>query len=339
MQQLVFLTGGTGLVGGHLLVQLYQTDCKIRALIRKTSSFNQLRIICDFYQVPFEALYDSIEWIPGDTLDFIGLRASLKGVDTVYHCAAMVSFNKKNRAVLLKTNVQGTANMVDAAIESGVNRFCFISSIGALGNEKTNHFIDENTPRDVNKLWSAYSESKFQSELEVWRGSAEGLKVVILNPGVVLGPGLPDKGSMLLFNVASKGIPFYTDQVTGYVDVRDIGMAALELISKGIYGKRFVLVAENVDNKRLFTEIAGEYGKKGPTIHAGKGLLNVAAFLFDLYGKMTGSAPQLTKETVLSATNVVQYSSQLIQSTIHFRFTPISETIRDTSAFLKKQQK
>ncbi|MDP4278159.1 MAG: NAD-dependent epimerase/dehydratase family protein, partial [Bacteroidota bacterium] len=164
MQQLVFLTGGTGLIGGNLLVHLHKAGFKVRALIRRTSSFSQLKLICDFYGIEFQPLYDSVEWVYGDTLDFIGLRDTLKGADTVYHCAAIVSFSKKNRKELLRTNIQGTANMVDASIECGVSHFCFISSIGALGDAKKGEFIDETSARDINSQRSFYSESKYLSE-------------------------------------------------------------------------------------------------------------------------------------------------------------------------------
>jgi dihydroflavonol-4-reductase len=336
MQQLAFLTGSTGLIGGHLLVYLYKCNYKVRALIRPTSSFAQLKLICDFYGLSFGELYNSIEWINGNTLDFVGLKESISGVDEVFHCAALVSFNRKKSKDLLVTNVRGTANIVDAALECGVKRLCFISSIGSLGSENNNAHIDENSFRDPNKEGSVYTESKYLSELEVWRGSAEGLDVVILNPGVVLGPGIPDRGSMLLFNVARKGMPFYTDATTGYVDVRDVCRAAIGLMSENIFGKRFVLVSENLSNRQLFTLIANEFGKKGPSIRAGKIILNTAALVSDLIGKLTGSIPQLTKETVKTAQNPQRYSSKNVIETLNFEFLPIQTTVKETAEFIKK---
>lgn len=334
MQRLVFLTGSTGLIGGHLLVHLFKCNYKVRALIRSTSSFAQLRLICIFYGVSFENLHDSVEWVYGDTLDFVGLHDSMADVEEVFHCAALVSFNQKNSLELLRTNIRGTANMVDTALDRGVKRFCFISSIGALGSENDNAFIDENSYRDPNKRNSAYSESKFLSELEVWRGAAEGLNVVILNPGVVLGPGKPDKGSLLFFNVVRKGMPFYIEATTGYVDVRDICRAAIELMSKGIFGKRFILVSENIDNKQLFTWIANEFTKVGPYIRIGKSILNLAAFVSLILGKLTGMTPQLTKEMVKSAQNPLRYSSKQIIEKLNFQFIPIKTTIRETVEFI-----
>lgn len=336
MQQLVFLTGSTGLIGGHLLVGLYKRNYKVRALIRKSSSFNQLQLICDFHGVSFEVLHDTVEWVEGDTLDFVGLHELMKGVDEVFHCAAMVSFNQKNRDEILRINVQGTSNMVDASIDCGVKRFCFISSIAALGSEKNNGFIDEFSLRDPYKITSSYSESKYLSELEVWRGSTEGLDVVILNPGVVLGPGNPDKGSLLFFKVAKKGMPFYTEATTGYVDVRDIARAAIELMTRGIFGKRFVLVSENIDNKRLFTLIANCFGKKGPIFLAGKTILYFGVFISRIASILTGSTPQLTFDTVKSAQHPQRFSSKQIKEVLNFEFIPIEQTVSDTVGFIKK---
>ena len=336
MQQLVFLTGSTGLIGGHLLVGLYKRNYKVRALIRKSSSFIQLKLICDFYGVSFEELHDSVEWVEGDTLDFVGLHELMKGVDDVFHCAAMVSFNQKNRNEILRINVQGTSNMVDTSIDCGVKRFCFISSIAALGSEKNNGLIDEYSLRDPYKITSSYSESKYLSELEVWRGSTEGLDVVILNPGVVLGPGNPDKGSLLFFKVAKKGIPFYTEATTGYVDVRDIARAAIELMTRGIFGKRFVLVSENIDNKRLFTLIANSFGKKGPVFLAGKTILYFAVFISRIVSILTGNTPQLTFDTVRSAQHPQRFSSKQIKEVLNFEFIPIEQTVGDTVGFIKK---
>lgn len=338
IHNLVFLTGSTGLVGGHLIVRLHQSGKNIRALVRSTSTFDQLRLICSFYNQSFQKLYDSIEWVYGDTLDFVGLCDLLRDVEEVYHCAAVVSFNSKNRKEVLQTNIQGTANMVDASLKCGVKQFCFISSIGALGHAEKGAFINEKTPWKNDGKASAYSESKFRSELQAWRGFNEGLKIVIVNPGVVLGPGAPQKGSLLLFQAGRKGIPFYTKATTGYVDVRDVCRAAVELMEKEIFGKHFILVSENVDNKALFTMIATEFNAKAPRFEAGKIILTLAAYFSEVYGFFTGKTPQLTRETVKSAQKPQEYSNQLIKKTLNFEFIPLRQTIKETCNFLKENK-
>lgn len=336
MHNLVFLTGSTGLVGGHLLVHLHQSGRMIRALVRSSSTFGQLHLICNFYNQSFEELFEAVEWVYGDTLDYVGLCGLLVGVEEVYHCAAVVSFNSKNREEILRINIKGTTNMVDAALLCAVKRFCFISSIGALGNSKNGDFIQEDTPRKSDGKASVYSESKFRSELEVWRASSEGLNTVIVNPGVILGPGNPDKGSLLLFQIGRKGIPFYTNATTGYVDVRDVCRATMALMKNNIFGKRYILVSENIDNRALFSMIASEFGVRPPYLHAGKTLLQLGAFLSETYGKLSGKTPQLTKETIKTAQNSKTYSNEQIKSILNFDFIPLGKTIQDTCNFLKE---
>jgi dihydroflavonol-4-reductase len=332
---LVLLTGATGFVGGHMLVRLFRSGKKVRCLIRSSSSLEQLKLICTFYQQPFEELKTSVEWLTGDTLDFIGLCRQMENVAEVYHCAALVSFNSKNRRELLQTNVQGTSNMVDAALNANVKKFCFISSIAALGSTPDRTPIQEDTPRKNDDKTSAYSESKFRSELEVWRGVSEGLNAVIVNPGVILGPGDPEKGSLLLFKTGRKGMPFFTNATTGYVDVRDVCQFAIELMEKNLFNKRYILVSENAHNGTVFSLIAKEFGKKPPRILAGWALLRMGVLVSALVGLITRKTPQLTSDTIRSAQNPQAYSNLRICKALGCSFIPLRQTIRESSDFLK----
>lgn len=333
----IFLTGSTGLVGGHLLVRLFQSGKKVRCLLRPSSTFEQLKLICSFYHISFEELQESVEWVHGDTLDFIGLCELMENSVEVYHCAAMVSFNTKNRKEMLETNVQGTSNMVDAALKTGVQKFCFISSIAALGSTNDQSPIQEDTPRKTDGRSSTYSESKFRSELEVWRAISEGLNAVIVNPGVILGPGDPGKGSLLLFKAGSKGIPFYTTATTGYVDVRDVCEICISLMEKDIFKKRHILVSENAHNGIVFGLIAKEFGKKPPWILAGKGLLQASVWISGIVGFFTRKTPQLTNDTIHSAQNPQFYSNERVCKTLDYSFIPLKRSIHDTAEFLKKK--
>lgn len=332
----VFLTGSTGLVGGHLLIRLLQSGKKVRCLIRPNSTFEQLRLICSFYSQPFEELKESVEWVYGNTLDFIGLCELMEQMEEVYHCAAMVSFNARNRVEMLQTNVQGTSNMVDAALKTGVKKFCFISSIAALGSTNDQSPIQEDTPRKTDSRSSTYSESKFRSELEVWRAISEGLNAVIVNPGVILGPGDPEKGSLLLFKAGRKGIPFYTTASTGYIDVRDVCDISMALMEKEIFKKRHVLVSENAHNGIVFGLIAKEYGKMPPRILAGKAVLQAGVLISGIVGFFSRKTPQLTNDTIRSAQNPQTYSNERIRKTLDYSFIPLEQSIHDTAEFLKK---
>lgn len=332
---LTLLTGSTGLVGGHMLVHLHLAGKKIRCLVRSSSSLEQLQLICSYYKLSFDELKNAVEWVVGNTLDFVGLCDLMENVAEVYHCAAVVSFNSKNRLEVLQTNVQGTSNMVDAALKVGVKKFCFISSIAALGVTPDHSPILEETPRKNEDPSSTYSESKFRSELEVWRGISEGLNAVIVNPGVVLGPGAPDKGSLLLFQTGRKGMPFYTKATTGYVDVRDVCQISISLMEKELYKKRYILVSENAHNGTVFGLIADEFGKKPPQILAGKALLNAAALISTITGWLTGTTPQLTNDTIRSVLIPRSYSNDRVRAALNYSFIPLADTIRETSNFLK----
>ncbi len=318
-----------------MLIYLKRLGKNVRCLVRETSSMKQLERVCDFYRESFPELRDSVEWVYGDTLDFVGLLEQMRDVHDVYHCAAVVSFNSKDKNSTLRTNICGTANMVDAALKNGVQRFCFISSIAALGKTSDNTPINEETPRKNDEPHSVYAESKCKSELEVWRGIAEGLNAVILNPGIILGPGLLDKGSMLLFKTGMKGIPFYTKGVTGYVDVRDVCRGAVELLESDVFGQRFIFVSENTSNKVLFERIAQAFGKRPPRIEATRSLLTVARMLSDVFNFFMGKTGQLTKETVRSALHSECYSTAKLQKYTDFRFTPFTQTIDDICSFIK----
>lgn len=332
----VILTGSTGLLGGHLLVHLIQAGKKVRCLTRTTSSVEQLKLICSYYALPFEELQRSVEWVEGNTLDYIRLCELMEGITEVYHCAAVVSFNAKDRSEMLQTNIQGTSNMVDAALKAGVKKFCFISSIAALGTTPDRSPIQEDTPRKNSDRVSAYSDSKFRSELEVWRGISSGLNAVIVNPGVILGPGDPEKGSLLLFKIGRKGMPFYTKATTGYVDVRDVSKIAIQLMEKELFKERFILISENAHNGTVFGLIAKEFDKEPPRFLAGKTLLRAGVLLSILTGWITGKTPQLTKDTIRSAQNPQIYSNERLRKALDYSFIPLSETIHDVAEFLKK---
>ena len=324
---MVFVTGGSGLVGGHLLVFLIKQNKQIRALKRKNSNFNELKLICSYYRMDVEEVISRIEWVVGDLMDELSLDRALEGVTTIYHCAAIVSFGNSSPETLKQINIEGTRNLARAAKKHHVSCFAFVSSIGALGQSQHGEVITEETPWNQNNTSSVYSNSKYAAEQEVWELSAEGIPVVIVNPGIILGMGDLTKGSLQLFSQVKKGMPFYTCQKTGYVDVEDVCRALVELVERKIYNERFILVSENLTNRELFTYIAHVMDKRAPWIPIGKYGLIIAEKIGKVLSIFTGKAPLLTPEIVASAVKQESYSSKKIRDAIDFTFLSIQDSI------------
>lgn len=324
---MVFVTGGTGLVGGHLLIHLLNCNKTVRALKRNNSNFDELKLICAFYETDFQQTMSRIEWVIGDLLDENSLTRALKDISIVYHCAAMVSFGTSSPEELKRINIEGTRNLTQAARKQHVSCFAFVSSIGALGQSKNDEMITEDTPWHTENISSVYSNSKYAAEQEVWKLTTEGIPVVVVNPGVILGAGDFSKGSLQLFSRVQKGMPFYTCQKTGYVDVSDVCKAIISLVNQKIYNQRFILVSENLSNKQLFTLIARASGKRPPFLSIGRKGLLFARKIEKLITGLTGKPMLLTPEIVSSAVKQESYSSERIKDTMNLTFMPMKESI------------
>lgn len=324
---MVLVTGGSGLVGGHLLIHLLKQNKTIRALKRETSTFKEFQLICAYYQMDFEWVISQIEWVVGDLLDESSLDKALTDITTVYHCAAVVSFGSCSPEVLTQTNIKGTRHLIQAAIKHHVSCFAFVSSIGALGQSVNDMIVTEETPYNSNNTASIYSNSKYLAEQEVWKAPTEGLPVVIVNPGIILGAGDFTKGSLQFFSQVKKGMLFYTKQISGYVDVRDVCRALTTLVEKKVYNQRFILVSENLSNQALFTLIARSLHKKPPYILIGRKGLWIAEKIGKVFARITGKAPILTPEIISSATKQERYSADKIKKEIDFMFIPMKDTV------------
>lgn len=204
---MVFVTGGTGLVGGHLLYYLIDAGYPVKALKRKSSDVKDTQKIFNQY-TSSDSAWQRIEWVNGDVLEKSSLEKYIEEADCVYHCAAVVSFAGADRAKLLEINLQGTENVVDLCFKYQ-KRLCYVSSVAAIGDAlHEEDVINEHTPLNIGRLRSAYSQSKMASEEVVKNYICNGLDAVIVNPSIILGAGHWGKSSSKLFMTASKGIPF-----------------------------------------------------------------------------------------------------------------------------------
>ncbi len=331
-----FVTGATGLVGSHLLIDLLEKKHEVFALYRSEEKKEITQKIFSHYNK--EYLFAHINWVKGDVLDVFSLTEASKNMQHVYHCAAIVSFNKKRRKELYKINIEGTANVVNACLKNNIEKLCFVSSITALGASKT--AINENTPWQNKTKPTAYSTSKYYSENEIWRGKAEGLNVVIVNPGVIIGPGNWNEGSAALFRKVWEGLKYYTESTTGFIDVRDVAACMEKLMNSSIKNEKFILVSENVSFKNVLCNIAKALEKPLPSIKANKFLIEIAWRLEWIITFFTGKEPVITKESVRIATDNDVYSNKKIIEALNYNFISIEESIKNTaSAFLKENKR
>jgi len=322
-------------VGGNLLWHLLQENEKVIAIRRLKSNLEPLRVIFSFYTNDPDTFLSRIEWKVADVLDENSLLDVFRNAKTVYHCAAVVSLGS-GTDTLLDTNIVGTKNVVDAAIKSGVEKLCFVSSIAACGKAAHGEMIDEESRWVDTENRSPYSRSKYLSEQEVWKGMARGLNAVIVNPGVILGVSGTETGSSQLFSQVRKGLMFYTNGGSGYVDVQDVVKAIMLLTNSPISSQRFVLVAENCSNRDVLNWMADGFGKRRPFIGIGKNLLWFVGIVSEVLGKILCFKPLIDRGTARSATNREYYSSRKLQEAIGVQFTTIEKSISEICEFQTK---
>ena len=333
---MILVTGGTGLVGAHLLYQLSLENDKIRAIHRKNSNLEAVKNVFSYYSVNFEVLFSKIEWVEADIADVFALEIAFENVTEVYHSAALISFDKKDYKAMRKINIDGTANIANFCIDKKVTKLCFVSSVAAVGKSLNGSFIDETTEWDIEKSNYGYAITKYGAEMEVWRASQEGVPVVIVNPGVILGPGFWASGSGKLFSNIHKGFKFYTEGVTGYVAVNDVVKAMLQLMKSSVKNERFILVSENKSFKNVFTEIAENFDKKPPSIKVSKLMSEIGWRLEKVKSILTGKTALLSKNTAETIHTSRFYSSGKIIKALNFEFEPLSKSISEICSLYKK---
>jgi dihydroflavonol-4-reductase len=313
---MVFITGCNGLIGSFVARKCIQEGIQVKALKRKSSDLSLIQDIAD-----------KIEWIDGDILDLASLAKSISAADQVVHAAAVVSFSASGQGEMFSINVEGTANVINTCLAKGVKKLCFVSSVASIGRKKNIEVISEQTKWDNSSDNTQYAKTKYLAELEVWRGIAEGLQAVIVNPSVVLGPGNWHKSSTQLFKYVWDQQPFYTEGNMNYVDVRDVADIIFKLIHSEITSERFILNAGSIAYKEIFDKIAQAFDKKKPYIKVSPWMASIAWRAAYIKGLLTGSKPLITKETAQMAQKSHIYSNKKIKNTIGYEFKNIDETI------------
>ncbi len=327
---MIFVTGGAGLVGSALLKQLVeQNKGPIKALYR-----NNLPLALTQEEI------EKIEWVQGDMLDTSLLFDIMKDCKQVYHSAAIVSYHKSRRQQMYKINIEGTANLVNAALENNVEKFVHVSSVAAIGRIRKGEPITEETKWSEETNGSHYGTTKYLSELEVWRAVSEGLNAVIVNPSIILGEASWETGSIAIFKKVWNEFPWYTNGGTDFVDSKDVANAMIQLMDSSITAERFLLCNEHLTFRELFTKIATEFSKKPPQREVKKWMGEMVWRLEHLKSLITKQEPLLTKETTSKAqVNTFYSNSKLLHALPGFQFTPVDVTIARTCKWLREYYK
>lgn len=329
---MILVTGGTGLVGSHLLLELTKESQAIRAIYRSKDRISGVEKLFTFAKA--ESRFSKINWIRADITDLTELSAAFQGIQTVYHCAALISFDPYLFDQLIKINVEGTANVVNLCLAQEVTKLCYLSTIASLG-KLPNTPINEENHWDPNEENSVYAISKYGAETEVWRASQEGLTVLVFNPGVILGEGSLEEGSGKLFKRVLKNNPYYPTGGTAFIDVKDLVLLMVDGMASSLKNKRFVTIAGNYSYKYILSEMAKSLAKKAPTKSISRNKLLFAAALDKLSGFFTRKR-KLSIPLVDSASYVQTYDNQKLKDALSFKPTPIKNTIQRVAVYHKK---
>jgi dihydroflavonol-4-reductase len=327
---MIFVTGATGLLGSHVLYELALLNRPVRALFRDEAKKAFVKKVFGFYHPEPGELLKRIEWFQGDINDQQAITDAIRDVNQVFHIAGFVSFNDKDKKRLNQVNAEGTTSIVNACLEAGNIKLCHVSSIATLGELAPNELINEEVIWNRGIDASAYALSKFKAEMEVWRGIHEGLNALIVNPSVIIGPGLWDSTGNHLFKSILKGLNFYTLGSSGYVDVRDVARIMVLLMNTDISGERFILNAENISHQKLINLLAIALNRPLPKIAVAPWMTGIAVALEKIRAVIMRSGPRINRRIIEIAAEKSYYSNQKITDTLHVKFMSVEESVNST---------
>lgn len=313
---MILVTGATGLIGRYFVDLLLKKGFTVRAMIRNESDKQKFQI------------HPELSFIVADLLDYFSLQMAVNGVEYVINAAGVVSFDFSAKKSLYLTNVEGTANLVNVLLEKkNLNRLIHISSIAAVGRDLTNKIVDEDTKWTNSDLNSEYAISKYQGELEVWRGVEEGLNAVVFNPSIVLGQGDWTKGSLALFEIA-KTKSVYPDSSFNYVDVRDIGKVLLEALKNDVcLGERYILNAGEVPFSDFYKKVRSRTDVAKEATKVPLKSLRVLSWIGSFLDRFFGVQIGMNKYLYNNLKNRFEYRTDKVFSLLSMEFHTLDETI------------
>lgn len=326
-------------MGSHLLLDLVKAEEKVRAIYRENSNFDVVKKVFAYDHDPAEAreLFDRIEWVPAALEDIPKLSTAFYGITWVYHCAALVSFDSAKASLLRKTNIEGTANVVNLCIDLKVKKLVYVSSIATMDLSLGEKYITENFTWHPEKDHTEYAISKHGAEIEVWRASQESVPVVILNPGVILGAGAWDKGSSQIFKKVDEGLNYHFPKTTGFVGVKDVAAAAVTAMNSSVKNEQYIVVAENLSFREVLREVAKSLQKPEPKKELKPWMVYIG-WIFQSIASLFGREKLISKGDHKSLFEHTYYSAEKIEEELNFKFTPLSEVIKETGKLYKKDK-
>jgi len=327
---MILVTGGTGLLGAHLLCKLVTQGKVVRAIYRDASKFEKVKKIFSYYSEKPNDVFDKVDWIQAEITDVPALEVAFQNVTHVYHCAADLSFNPKNYRQSKEVNVTGTANVVNLCLSHGVSKLCHVSSIATLGEELLKPITEETRWNPENNTQNIYAITKYDAELEVWRGVQEGLDAVVVQPGVIIGPGFWNSGTGELFTKVSKGFNYYTSGIIGVVDVNDVVKSMCVLIDSEVVNEKFILVSENIECKKLLQTVSEVLESKKELKEVKRWQLLFYLQLDKFFSFISSKKRSVYKSNINSAFKELKYDNSKIKNTIEIEFMSVVASIQET---------
>ena len=337
---MILVTGGTGLLGSHLLYELAKNHEKLRATMRPSSDVARVRKIFGYYSEQAEAdyLFSKIDWVTASINDIPALTSAFKEIETVYHCAALVSFDPSEEKRLRKVNIEGTANVVNLCIAENVKKLCYVSSVAAIGSGGNELKLDETAKWNPEEDHNDYAISKYGAEIEVWRGTQEGVDTVIVNPGIIIGPGFWDSGSGQIFSRIDKGLKYHFPKVSGFVGVEDVVETMIRLTNSEIKNENFIVVSENLSFENVLKTTAEYMGKPKPLKQLKQWMITLG-WIFQKIGSWFGRERQISRDSIQGLYSKTYFNNSKIQESIGMKFTPMDHVLRETARIYKTGKK
>lgn len=324
-----------------MLIDLVKAGENIRAIYRTKESLTAVKKVFSYTNTETEAnrLFSQIDWHLADITNIPSLKAAFEGVDQVYHCAALVSFDTSKDSQLRKINIEGTANVVNFCIKNRVKKLCHVSSIATFDKKPGEDKLSEKSLWNKELNHSMYAITKYGAEMEVWRASQEGVPVIIVNPGVIIGPGFWKSGSGKIFNRVNSGLDYYFPKTTGFVGIWDVVKSMQQLMNSPVKNDDFIVVSENLSFKDIFSMTAKSLGKPAPSKMLKKWMIFTAWLWQEISGLFSTKEKHLEMRSQKSLFEHSFYSSAKLRQEINFKFEPISEVIAKTAIFFRKDLK